>query len=307
MATPPPRARNDSGIGEQLFGVETFVAIKTVTTALAAAIMGVTPVVVNLVGSPIASADDAVVHDLGDQANLVNGAVIQGWTLSDLQKSTDQIPYPVQGTLWQATATDEALQGSVVPIVSDLNARAQSGQTYRTLFQVATPQGVNPATLAQGEKTSGKVYFDVTGDLPDSLVYNAGGDDLLVWVRPQAPAPQPQTPSRSTAAPADGHAAPAAASEAGASVAPGNQGAPTSGGWQGTPVAPAAAGSLVSAQPTVPAAPPAGNQGAPTSGGWQGTPAVPAADGSLVSAQSTVPAPPPAGWQGTPLVAAADG
>ena len=47
----------------------------------------------------------------------------------------------------------------IQPIVSDLNARARNGDTYRTLFLVATPQGVNPAALAQGQQTSGKIYF----------------------------------------------------------------------------------------------------------------------------------------------------
>jgi len=299
---PPPGEHDDHGIGERSSGVESIVDTKTITTALAVAIAGLTPVAVGLVGSPIASADGAVVHDLGDQADLVNGPVIQGWTLSDLQKSTDQIPYPVRGTLWQATATDEALQGSVIPIVSDLNARSQGGQTYRTLFQVATPQGVNPATLAEGEKTSGKVYFDVTGDPPDSLVYNAGGDDLLVWVTPQAPAPQPQTPSRhpaasrSTAVPANGDVAPAAASPMGAPVAQ---------GWQGTPAAPVAGGAPAAASPA----------GAPAAGGWQGMPAAPAAGGSPGPVQSTVaasvqpavPASAPAGNQGTPAAPVADG
>ena len=91
----------------------------------------------------------------------------------------------MSGTLWEATATDEALQGAVTPIVSNLNARATDGGTYRALFQVATPEGVNPSTLPPGQKTTGKVYFDVTGENPDSVVYNAGGRDLLVWVQPE--------------------------------------------------------------------------------------------------------------------------
>jgi hypothetical protein len=41
------------------------------------------------------------------------------------------------------------------------------------------------------KKTTGKVYFDVTDDTPDSVVYNAGGQDLLVWVQPP-----PQPPER---------------------------------------------------------------------------------------------------------------
>ena len=46
---------------------------------------------------------------------------------------------------------------------SDFNARARNGETYRVLFGAATPQGVNPATIAQGQQTTGKLYFDVTG------------------------------------------------------------------------------------------------------------------------------------------------
>ena len=116
---------------------------------------------------------------------------MQGWTITDLKASTDQIPYPVAGTLWEATATDQAIEGSVTPIVSNLNARAKSGETYRVLFGVATPQGVNPATLAQGQQTTGKVYFDVVGDTPDSVVYNAGGQDLAGVGAATAPAPHP--------------------------------------------------------------------------------------------------------------------
>ena len=126
--------------------------MKIITTTVMAA-----AATVSIIGAPIASAEDVTTTTVGSQAKLVDGNVIQGWTISDLRPSSDAIPYPVAGTLWEATATDEALQGSATPIVSNLNARARSGETYRVLFGVATPQGVNPATLAQGQKTTGKV------------------------------------------------------------------------------------------------------------------------------------------------------
>ena len=159
------------------------------TNALAAAAATAAVGSIGLVmGAPTAFAD-AAIQPFGSQGKLVDGAgnVIQQWTITDLKVSSDVIPHQVNGTLWEATATDEAVLGGVTPIVSDLNARARSGQTYRVLFGAATPQGVNPATLAQGQKTTGKVYFDVTGDTPDSVVYNAGGQDLLVWVGAPAP------------------------------------------------------------------------------------------------------------------------
>jgi hypothetical protein len=132
----------------------------TLATALTAATVVAASVVI---GAPAASADTTI-HEVGDRVNLVNRAVIQGWTITDLKVSMDSIPYYVKGTLWEATATDETLQGGATPIVSNFNARARGGQTCRALFQVPTPQDVNPSSLAEGEKTSGKVYFDATGD-----------------------------------------------------------------------------------------------------------------------------------------------
>jgi hypothetical protein len=250
-----------------------------ITSALAVAAAIAAAGSVGIIGAPIASADDPSTTTIGSQAKLVDGNVVQGWTITGLKTSSDPIPYPVAGTLWEATATDEALQGGATPIVSNLNARARSGQTYRALFGVATPQGVNPSTLSQGEKTTGKVYFDVTGDTPDSVVYNAGGQDLLVWVQPP---PQPrQSGGSSSGARGQTSTAPAATSP-GTPAAPGSPAAAT--GTEGTP--------LPAGAPL-----PSGSSGTPLPAGTPGTP-VPA---------STSGVPLPAGSQGTPLPAASEG
>lgn len=272
-------------------------------------------------GAPIAAADDLTTTTIGNEATLTNGDVVQGWTIGDLKPSADQIPYPVAGTLWEATATDQAIQGSVTPIVSNLNARAKDGQTYRVLFGVATPQGVNPSTLGQGAKTSGKVYFDVVGDAPDSVVYNAGGKDLLVWVQPPPQLPtrpgggsytpsSPATTGTPAATPSAVPGAPAgAAGTATPAVLPaGSQGTPLPAGSQGTPLPAGSQGTPVpaAATPLVPV--PVGTEGAPqpasvqegvTPGGSQGTPlpagtatATPAPSGA--QAPSTAPAASPA-------------
>jgi hypothetical protein len=238
------------------------------TTALVAAAAA------GLVYAPFAAADVAEpaapsTQALGSQAKLVNGDVIQGWTISNLKPSSDAIPYQPVGTLWEATATDTALQGSVTPIVSNLNARAADGQTYRALFGVATPQGVNPSTLAQGQETSGKVYFDVTGSTPNSVVYNAGGQDLAVW-----------TPAAASSGSGSGHRAYTSTPSGTGAAAPASM--PTTAAPEGTTAAPTATGAE---------ALPAGSQGTPLPEGAQGTPAPAAAPG----------APVPAGSQGTPL------
>jgi hypothetical protein len=273
----------------------------TVLTAAAAA--------VGLVAAPISSAEDVTTTSIGSQNKLIDGNVVQGWTITDLRPSSDTIPYPVAGNLWEATATDEAIQGGATPIVSNLNARARSGQTYRVLFGVATPQGVNPATLGQGEKTTGKVYFDVTGDSPDAVVYNAGGQDLLAWVQ-AAPAPrqtgtQWSPPARSQTSPAPAATpatpAPAAAATPGTTPTPAAAPAATAPGTplpastEATPGAPLPAGSQGTPLP-------AGSQGTPLPAGSQGTP-LPVGSQGVPAAATPEGAPLPASTETTPLPA----
>jgi hypothetical protein len=122
----------------------------TLSTALASAAAAAA---IGMACAPTAAADDATTT-FGSEAKLVDGAVVQGWNVKDLKPSTDVIPHPVYGTLWEATATDTAIAGTATPIVSNFNARARNGDTYRVLFGAATPQGVNPSTLAQGQQST---------------------------------------------------------------------------------------------------------------------------------------------------------
>lgn len=123
------------------------------------------------------------VRSFGMQQNLpdATGASVTGWTVSDLRPSDDQIAHPVSGQLWEATATATAVQGTATPVVSDFNARATNGQNYRAIFTAPTANGVNPTPLPQGNATTGEVYFDVVGPPPDSVVFNNGAQDLLIW------------------------------------------------------------------------------------------------------------------------------
>ncbi|SIB96898.1 immunogenic protein MPT63 [Mycobacteroides abscessus subsp. abscessus] len=238
---------------------------------------------------PTAGADTT----LGQQGRLTNGDVVQAWTISDLKVSTDQLPYQPKGTLWEATATDEAIQGSVIPIVANFNAKANDGETYRVLYGVASAQGVNPGTLSQGEKTTGKIYFDVTGANPETVTYTSGDEDLLTWKA---------APATSTA--------PTTATPAPAAVPAGSQGTPLPAGSQGTPVdeqAPAATPTPtvapVTATPTpAPATPTPGAEGTPLN-----STAVPASP-APATATPAVPVPEGAAPQtGTPPVAAVPG
>ncbi len=164
-----------------------------ITTALAAAAAAAAVGSIGFVGTPIAAADDLTTTTIGNEARLTNGNVVQGWTITNLKPSTDVIPpYPVAGTLWEATATDQPSRATSPPHrLEPERARQDWRDLPRAVRCRDPPQGVNPATLTQGERTTGKVYFDVTGDTPDSVVYNDGSHDLLVWVQPP-----PQLPTQ---------------------------------------------------------------------------------------------------------------
>lgn len=272
--------------------------ITNISAAMAAAAVAAAGIIG---AAPLALADDSAVTTaaLGSQAKLDNGNVVQGWTVTDLKPSADTIPYQVHGTLWEVTATNEALQGSVTPIVSNFNVRAADGKNYRALFQVATPEGVNPATIGQGEQTSGKVYFDVTEADPTTVVYNSGGRDLAVWnTVPAAPVatggnsnavPLANHPAQApAAAPVAATPAPAATPAAVPAAAPGGAGSRATdlpAAAEGATPVPAGTQTVLSpaGTPAQPAAVP-GTTTAPAEG------AVPASNGTPAPA-GTAPAP----------------
>ena len=273
--------------------------------------------------APVALADDSAPDlRIGQAGTLVNGDVVQTWTISGLRESADIIPAPVAGTLWEATATSTAVAGTVIPVIPAFNARA-GGANYRVLFAAATAQGINPSTLMQGEKATGKIYFDIdAGTVPDQVVFNDGQADRLVWVNVPEPAtvppftpqstnpagPQRTTPAAPPAAagtpPAPSAGAPAATSQGTPAISQGTPAAPPA----GTPAAPSAGTPAATSQGTPAGASPPSSSAAPapaagTSAGTpansQGTPAAPGPTGSTAPSTPAAPAiiisPPAAG------------
>ena len=208
------------------------------TTIIAsAAVAPLSLAAITIAATAVAASPTTGSFGMREQLYDGGGAVITGWTVTDLKPSSDVIPYLAAGKLYEATATVEADQGSITPIVSNFNAQASDGTTYRVLAGVATPQGVNPSSLPQGAKSTGKIYFDVTGASPSSVVYNDGAQDLLIWTGGSAPA----------AAPASGApAAPPATPPPAAPPSPAPAAAPTSTPAAAPAAAPAASGSLPS-------------------------------------------------------------
>lgn len=120
-------------------------------------------------------------YSLGDFSSEI------GYTVRDLKPSGDAVPYPVAGRLYEANVTSNAVVGTVSPQIVNFIARTPGGVDYRALPTVSTLSG---APLGPGGMASGKLYFDVVGENPDSVIYNDQSQDLLGWVgfQPISPA-----------------------------------------------------------------------------------------------------------------------
>jgi Domain of unknown function (DUF1942) len=131
------------------------------TTAAAAAAAAT----IGFASAPVASAYSNV-GKLGSEISMVDtvGQVSLSWKVSNLEPSADTIPgLPISGKLWEATATVKAVRGTVTPQIPNFNAVAPNQAAYRVLWQANTPQGISGATLPEGQQSTGKIYFDVTG------------------------------------------------------------------------------------------------------------------------------------------------
>ena len=123
---------------------------------------------------PAWAADNIKPFGQQERLNAANGGPMIGYTVSDLTPSSDAVPH--NGELYEATLTVDSMGGWATPLIPLFNARAEGGANYRVLANA----GPDPAP--PGGSSTGKLYFDVVGDIPNSVVYNDGVQDLLVWV-----------------------------------------------------------------------------------------------------------------------------
>jgi Domain of unknown function (DUF1942) len=112
--------------------------------------------------APAGAANNIKEFGQPESLNDVYGNPMITYTVQGLKPSSDAVFH--NGRLYEAMVTNDG----GVPIAALFNARAESGQNYRII----------------GGGIPGKLYFDVVGDTPNSVVYNDGGQDLLVWVSP---------------------------------------------------------------------------------------------------------------------------
>jgi hypothetical protein len=126
--------------------------------------LGVAAVAIGMaMAGPASAANNIKLYGEPESLNDVYGNPMITYTVHGLRPSSDAVFH--NGRLY---AADVDFDGGI-PITPNFNARAQSGENYRVI----------------GGGVPGKIYFDVVGDTPNSVVYSDGVQDLLVWVSPK--------------------------------------------------------------------------------------------------------------------------
>ena len=125
--------------------------------------LGVTALAIGMAAATVAPA--SAINNIKpfgqpESLNDSTGAPMITYTVHGLNPSSDAVFH--NGQLYEANVTFDG----GIPIAPLFNARAESGANYRVI----------------GGGLPGKLYFDVVGDVPNSVVYNDGGQDLLGWV-----------------------------------------------------------------------------------------------------------------------------
>lgn len=122
------------------------------TTMIKTAVAVVAMAAIATFAAPVALAAYPITGKLGSELTMTDtvGQVVLGWKVSDLKSSTAVIPgYPVAGQVWEATATVNAIRGSVTPAVSQFNARTADGINYRVLWPGCCGKPRAPTPLAE--------------------------------------------------------------------------------------------------------------------------------------------------------------
>lgn len=143
-----------------------------------AATIGIAFGVGALAAAPAWAVDN--IKPFGDQIRVVDtaGNTLIGYTVTDFGPSSDPVDHA--GQLYAATLTVQAYGIPANPMISQFGARAQSGEGYRVIADA--PGGISGAQVPADSSSTGKLYFDVTGDVPNSVVYSDFLRDVFAWV-----------------------------------------------------------------------------------------------------------------------------
>ena len=128
--------------------------------------------------APASATDNIKIFGEQERISYIPGVPVIGYTVTNFGPSTAPVPH--NGKLYEATLTVAAFGDWVNPKIEGFMVRAESGDGDPVLRNA--PGGINAGQLPPGGSTTGKLYFDVIGDTPNSVVWNDGTRDILGWV-----------------------------------------------------------------------------------------------------------------------------
>jgi Domain of unknown function (DUF1942) len=126
--------------------------------------VGIAAVAIGIAAGTVVPASAASnIKPFGQPETLIgpNGAPQITYIVHGLNPSSAPVPH--NGELYEANVT---VEGGGIPNMLFFNARAEKGANYRVI----------------GGSVPGTIFFDVVGPVPNSVVYNDGVQDLLVWI-----------------------------------------------------------------------------------------------------------------------------
>ncbi|MBU3751774.1 MAG: DUF1942 domain-containing protein [Mycobacterium sp.] len=133
--------------------------------------------------APAAAVDNIKIFGEQERLNGPNGFPYIGYTVYKLGPSKDPVPH--RGQLFAAKLAIDTFGTGTAPMIERFGARTEKGYFY---------------PLISGPSNTGMLYFDVTGPVPNSVVWNDGTRDILAWVPGELPiegfweAPPPPEP-----------------------------------------------------------------------------------------------------------------
>lgn len=136
-------------------------AAAAVTIALGAGV-GIAP--------PASAADNIKVFGEQERLNGPNGFPYIGYVVDDFGPSDDPVPH--RGKLFAANLWIDGFGTNTNPMIERFGAR-----TIKGIFYPVIP----------GASNTSRLYFDVTGPEPNSVVWNDGIRDILAWVPGEVP------------------------------------------------------------------------------------------------------------------------
>lgn len=127
--------------------------------------------------APAFATDNIKTFGEQERLNNPNGTPYIGYTVGKLAPSNDPVPH--NGKLYAASLVVDGFGTGTPAMIERFGARAENSAYYPSIW---------------GASNMSKLYFDVVGEVPNSVVWNDGVRDILAWVPGEQPLEPANTP-----------------------------------------------------------------------------------------------------------------